>query len=114
MEWHSFLEILAMPVVVGAYKSLRGGGIFKETFEKSSDALAGLPSSRLETLLTKADAYVIATVIAAALLCALSAVVVAVARGDADRLLVSCLIASSGMLCRIVLPVSGIRATTFG
>jgi hypothetical protein len=112
MEWHSFLELLAMPVVVGAYKYLRGEGIFKETFERSSGILAGSPSCRLESLLTKVDAYAMATVIAAALICALSAVVLAVARGDADRLLVCCLIAISGMLCRIVLPVSGIRATT--
>jgi hypothetical protein len=57
-------------------------------------------------MLTKADLYVVVIVVVSALICALSAVVVAVSRGEADAPLVLWLIAISGLLCRSALPVS--------
>jgi hypothetical protein len=60
----------------------------------------------LETLLTKADVYVVVIVVVSALICALSAVVVAVSRDEANAGLVLWLIAISGLLCRSALPVS--------
>src|SRR5260370_3182600 len=108
MQWHLFLEILVVPLVVGVYSSLRGEGIFKEANQGSSGILVGSPGSRLESLLAKADAYAVVIAIVSALLCALSAVVVAVSRGEADAPLVCWLIAISGLLCRSVLPLSGL------
>jgi predicted metal-binding membrane protein len=104
MQWH--LEILVAPLILLVYSSLRGGGIFKDAYQGASGILAGSPGSRLETLLTKADAYAVGIVIVTALICALSAVVVAVSRGEADAPLVCWLIAMSGLLCRSALPVS--------
>jgi hypothetical protein len=106
MQWHLFLEILVVPLVVGVYSSLRGGGIFKEANHGSSGILTGSPRSRLESLLTKIDAYAAVIVIISALLCALGGVVLAVSRGEADAPLVCCLIAISGLLCRSALPLS--------
>ena len=105
MQWHVFLEILVVPLVVGVYSSLRGGGIFKEANQESSGILPGSPRSRLESLLTKVDAYAAVLVIVSALLCALGGVVLAVSRGEADAPLVCCLIAISGLLCRSALPL---------
>jgi predicted metal-binding membrane protein len=106
MQWHLFLEILVVPLVVGVYSSLRGGGIFKEANQGSSGILTWSPRSRLESLLTKVDAYAAVIVIISALLCALGGVVLAVSRGEADAPLVCWLIAMSGLLCRSALPVS--------
>jgi hypothetical protein len=106
MQWHLFLEILVVPLVAGVYSSLRGGGIFKEANHGSSGILTGSPRSRLESLLTKIDAYAAVIVIISALLCALGGVVLAVSRGEADAPLVCCLIAISGLLCRSALPLS--------
>jgi hypothetical protein len=100
MQWHLFLEILVAPLILHVYSSLRGGGIFNDAYQGASGILAGSPGSRLETLLTKADVYAVVIVIVAALICALSAVVVAVSRGEADAPLVCWLIAMSGLLCR--------------
>jgi hypothetical protein len=61
------------------------GGIFKDAYQGASGILAGSPGSRLETLLTKAHAYAVVIVIVAALICALSAVVVAVSPRIAAR-----------------------------
>ena len=106
MQWHLFLEILVVPLVVGVYSSLLGGGIFKEANQGSSGILTWSPRSRLESLLTKVDAYAAVIVIISALLCALGGVVLAVSRGEADAPLVCWLIAMSGLLCRSALPVS--------
>jgi hypothetical protein len=106
MQWHLFLEILIVPLVMGVYSSLRGGGVFKEGKQGSSGILAGSPGSGLEALLAKVDAYAAMIVIVCALLCALGGVVVAVSRGEADAPLVCWLIAISGLLCRSALPLS--------
>ena len=100
MQWHLFVEIAVVPFILQAYSSLRGGGIFKDGHQGASGILAGSPGSRLETLLTKADVYAVVIVIVSALICAFSAVVVAVSRGEADAPLVCWLIAISGLLCR--------------
>jgi hypothetical protein len=110
VHWHLFLEILVVPLVVGVYNCLRGEGIFKEAHQGSSGILAGSPGSRLESLLEKADACAAVIVMVSAVLCALSGVVVAVSRGDADAPLVLWLIAISGLLCRSALPLSSTRA----
>jgi hypothetical protein len=55
MQWPLFLEILVVPVIVGAYVYLRGGGVFNELHQGSSGILIGPPGSRLESLLQKAD-----------------------------------------------------------
>jgi ABC-type transport system involved in cytochrome c biogenesis permease component len=113
MEWHLFLEVLVVPAIVGAYVYLRGGGIFKESHQGSSGILIGPPGSRLESLLQKADAHIVAIVIVSALLCALSGLVVAVSRGEADAPLACWLIAISGLLCRSALPLSGTSGAAF-
>lgn len=109
MQWNPFLEILVVPLVVGVYSCLRGEGIFKEAHQGSSGILAGSPGSRLESLLEKADVYAAGIVIVSAVLCALSGVVVAVSRGDADAPLVWWLIAISGLLCWSALPLPSTR-----
>ena len=113
MEWHLFLEVLVVPAIVGAYIYLRGGGIFKELHQGSSGILIGPPGSRLEFLLQKADAQIVAIVIVSALLCALSGLVVAVSRGEADAPLACWLIAISGLLCRSALLLSGTSGAAF-
>ena len=106
MQWHLFLEILVVPLILYVYSSLRGGGVFKDVNQGASGILSGSPGSHLEILLLKADVCAAVIVIVSALICALSAVVVAVSRGEADAPLVCWLIAISGLLCRSALPVS--------
>ena len=111
LQWHLFLEILVVALIVRVYTCLRGKGIFQEAHQESPGILAGSPGSRLESLLEKTDAYAPMIVIVAAVLCALSGVVIAVSRGAADASPVFCLIAISGLLCRSALPLPAIAST---
>jgi hypothetical protein len=113
MQWRLFLGILVVPLILQVYSSLRGGGICKDAYQGPSGILAGSPGSRLETLLAKADVYAVVIVIVSALICALSAVVVAV-HDDADAPLVCWLIAISGLLCRSALPVESLNSSRLG
>ena len=106
-------RMLVVPLILHVYSSLRGGGIFKDAHKGASGILAESPGSRLETLLTKADVYVVVIVVVSALICALSAVVAAVSRGEADAPLACWLIAISGLLCRSALPLSGTSGAAF-
>jgi hypothetical protein len=102
VQSHLLFEILAVPFLAGVYSWLRGQGVFRNAHQ-----WAGAPGGQLEVLLLKADAYAAGIVIISALLCALGAIVVAVWRGESDAPLACCLIATSGLLCRTTLPLSG-------
>jgi hypothetical protein len=102
VQSHLLFEILAVPFLAGVYSWLRAQGVFRNTHQ-----WAGAPGGQLEVLLLKADAYAAGIFIISALLCALGAIVVAVWRGESDAPLACCLIATSGLLCRTTLPLSG-------
>ena len=98
MHWYPFLQIRLVRVIVGVYSRFWGASIFKQSHQKCFGSSAGSPSSRLQSLLKKADACAASIIIVSAILCALSGIVVAVSGDAADALW---LIVISGLLCWI-------------